>query len=315
MRFSLAIILTMVMVMSVKAQKGIRQQEFPGGEDINQTSVEWQQMVYRELDLTEEENAALYSAADQEEKLTGLFAHIFNMMVNGNLKIYKYNIDGNEKLTPRYETNVKEFLNDFHIEHQEGEDGEVYVNSGDVPYADVTMFFVKETVYYNISNSSFRRKVLALCPVMVVEDEFSDEPVRYPLFWVRYADLEPGLKSVYFNPDAQNIALSMTMDDFFSLNRYKGEIYKVNGQTIKKEAEAGNDSVRKIENAKVTEKINSLQRTTYNVYTKEEPVEERKAEEETQGIKKEKKSRAEGKRWSIQLPWRRKVSEGQTENK
>lgn len=320
MKYSLTIIMTTVMTLTLQAQKGLtlRQQNFPGSERMEEETIEWQQILYREVNLTAKENAALYSGADQEEELTGLFAQIFDMVMNGGIKIYKYNIDGAEKMTQRFETDAKGFLEDFHIEYTTDSLGNIQLNNSDIPYADVTMFYLKETVYYNVCNSSFRRKVLALCPVMVIEDEFSDEPVRYPLFWVRYSDIEKKLKTIYFRPDAQNVALSMTMNDFFALGRYEGKIYKVNGQQSLNDQTIARDSVKFMEEQRLTEDMKAMQRMTYNVYAKETKENFRKEtvkEAKPAAAKEEEKPRAGNKRWQLALPWFHKFSKEQTDNK
>ena len=88
-------------------------------------------------------------------------------------------------------------------------------------------FFLKESAYYDQANATFHIKVLALCPVMVREDDFSSgEGTSYPLFWVKYSDLEPFLNRQTVMTSSVNNAATMSMDDFFTMNKYKGKIYK-----------------------------------------------------------------------------------------
>ena len=54
-------------------------------------------------------------------------------------------------------------------------------------------YYLKESAYYDQANSTFHIKPLALCPVMMREDDFGGEATKYPLFWVKYSDLEPFL--------------------------------------------------------------------------------------------------------------------------
>ena len=96
-------------------------------------------------------------------------------------------------------------------------------------------YYLKESAYYDQANASFRVKVLALCPVMMRDDDWGGEATQYPLFWVKYADLEPYLTRQTMMASSLNNAATMSMDDYFTLNMYRGNIYKTNnaqGKTL-----------------------------------------------------------------------------------
>ena len=70
---------------------------------------------------------------------------------------------------------------------------------------------------------------------MLREDDFGGEASKYPLFWVKYSDLEPFLSRQTVMTSNLNNAATMSMDDYFTLNRYDGTIYKTNnmlGKTL-----------------------------------------------------------------------------------
>jgi len=97
----------------------------------------------------------------------------------------------------------------------------------------VKKYYLKESAYYDQANSSLHVKVLALCPIMM--DEFGGEATQYPLFWVRYSDLEPYLNRQTMMPSSLNNAAQVSMADFFTMNMYRGKIYKTNnaqGKTL-----------------------------------------------------------------------------------
>ena len=48
--------------------------------------------------------------------------------------------------------------------------------------------------------------------------------MRIPLFWVKYSDLQPYLSQQPVMLSTKNNATTATMDDFFSLNLYRGQI-------------------------------------------------------------------------------------------
>ena len=248
------------------AQDTVRQRDWPVGVPMDEESVEWRQDVYRELDLTNARNEGLYSGSNQEDVTTGLFAKIFDLAITRKIDLYKYEIDGNERLTKNNQTKVEDILDDFHINYTSKGDA-ITVNKSDIPYAEVTTFYLKEALYFDAINSSFQKRVIALCPVIVMEDEFSDEPVRYPLFWVKYPQLEKYLHSIYTIPDYRNIASRMPMDEYFAMNLYYGEIYKVyniygNALPITFK----NDTTLQVERQRITENMHKIRRTTYNIY-------------------------------------------------
>ena len=67
----------------ILAQDTVRQQDWPTGVPMDDETIEWRQDIYRELDLTKERNAGLYSDSFQEEETTGLFAKIFEVALDG----------------------------------------------------------------------------------------------------------------------------------------------------------------------------------------------------------------------------------------
>ena len=80
---------------------------------------------------------------------------------------------------------------------------------------------------------------------MLREDDFGGEAAKYPLFWVKYSDIEPYLSRQSVMTSDVNNAATMNLDDYFTLNRYKGKIYKTNNMLGKTLAQVvGNDSTK-----------------------------------------------------------------------
>ena len=70
---------------------------------------------------------------------------------------------------------------------------------------------------------------------MLRDDDFGGEATQYPLFWVKYSDLEPYLTRQTVMASSLNNAATMSLDDYFTLNMYRGTIYKTNnaqGKTL-----------------------------------------------------------------------------------
>lgn len=188
-------------------------------------NVVWRRDIYREIDLTQSSNAGLYYPVEVVGKEMNLFTYIFKLAMNGYIPVYEFRLDGNEVFTDTAKVKMKTILDNYHIFY-ETKNGKIHVDNSDIPSADVKMYYLKESAYYDQANSSFHRKVLAICPVMMRDDDFGDAATRTPLFWVKFSDLEPFLSRQTVMTSDLNNAATMTMDDFFTLNKYKGKIYK-----------------------------------------------------------------------------------------
>ena len=206
---------------------------FPTAIDMPEDVV-WRRDIYREIDLTQDANGGLYYPVEPVGHDMNLFTYIFKLVQNNYVPAYEYRLDGNEVFTDSSRVKFKALLDDYHI-YYEMKDNKLRVDNSDIPSAEVRMYYLKECAYYDQSNSTFHRKVLALCPVMYREDDFGGEAAKYPLFWVKYSDLEPFLSRQTVMTSSLNNAATMSMSDYFTLTRYEGKIYKTNnmmGRTL-----------------------------------------------------------------------------------
>ena len=216
---------------------------YPTAVDMPEEVV-WRRDIYRELDLNEEENAGLYDPVEPQGKRLNLFTYVFKLALNGYIPVYEYNLDGNEVLEESAKVNMKTILDNYHIFYEE-QDGKVKVDNSDIPSAEVKMYYMKECAYFDQANSTFHIKPIAFCPVMLREDDFGGEAAKYPLFWVKYSEVEPYLSRQTVKTSDYNDAAQMTMDDYFTRNKYKGKIYKTANRLGKTLAQiAGNDSTK-----------------------------------------------------------------------
>ena len=206
------------------------QLQYPTALDMPEDVV-WRRDIYREIDLTEEANSGLYYPVIPQGKQMNLFTYIFKLAQNGYIPLYEYSVtnDGNDDFSDSAKVKLTTVLYDHHIPYTE-KDGKVHVENNHIPSQEVNKYYLKESAYYDQSNATFHIKVLALCPIMG-DSDFGAEP----LFWVKYSDLEPYLSRQQIMVSDRNNAATMGLDDFFTLNKYKGKIYKTNnmlGKTL-----------------------------------------------------------------------------------
>jgi gliding motility associated protien GldN len=235
---------------------------FPTAADMPEDVV-WRRDIYREIDLNKDANGGLYYPVEPQDRQVNLFTYIFKLALNGYVPVYEYRLDGNEAFNDSARVQMKTILDNFHIYYEE-KDGKIRVDNSDIPSAEVKLYYLKESAYYDQANSTFHRKVLALSPVMLREDDFGGEAAKYPLFWVRYADLEPYLSRQTVMTSNLNNAATMSMEDYFTLNRYEGKIYKTNNMLGKTLAQyCPTDSALQKEQMKIEAELKAFEQNIF----------------------------------------------------
>lgn len=200
--------------------------QFPVAVEVPEDVV-WRRDVYRQLDLTLDKNAPLYYPVEPSAGQINLFTYLFDLLLTGKITAYQYKLDGNESFTSRDKVDVKELLERYHIYYEE-QNGRPRVNASDIPSAEVSRYYIKESSYFDQGTSTFRTKVTALCPVLMRGDDFGGEATPYPLFWLKYDDISTYLARHTMMASNYNNVTNMTAADYFSMNLYDGKIYKTN---------------------------------------------------------------------------------------
>lgn len=197
--------------------------EFPTAAHMP-TDVVWRRDVYRRLDLTKDANAPLYYPITPTKERDNLFVYLFRLILRNQIKAYEYTRDANEHFDEAHVVKGKKIMDDNSI-YYELNDGRLRLNDVDLPSADVKVYFLKESVFYDQYTATFHTKVTALCPVIATD--FGDgDPQLKPLFWVNYEEAAPYLAKLSLMGSNLNNAALVSADDYFSTNRYEGEIYK-----------------------------------------------------------------------------------------
>ncbi len=217
---------------SAKSATGVTQRMQAHYEDraTSDSEMQWMRVMYRQLDLKKDENAALYYPDEPVEDQENLFRIIMRHMASGNLTGYEY-LDGREVFSDNYKVKMADVLDRFHILHTQAKGSteknpRFTIEDADVPASEVLSYYIIERWEFDKRSNRMRTRIEALCPVLHRDGDFGAEAIRYPMFWVRYADLRPYLSTQnIFTNDDNNLA-TCTYDDYFQLGLYKGEIYK-----------------------------------------------------------------------------------------
>ena len=265
--------------MSMRAQIS-----FPTAVEMPEEVV-WRRDIYREISLEDDANGGLYYPVEPQGKQLNLFTYIFKLALNGYIPVYEYPTDGSDVFSDATKADMKALLDNYHIFYEE-KDGKIRVDNSDIPSAMVKKYYLKESAYYDQANSSFHIKVQALCPIMM--DEFGGEATQYPLFWVKYSDLEPYLNRQTVMASSMNNAATVSMDDFFTLNMYRGKIYKTNnaqGKTLLQLC-GGDEAKMTAEQKRIEAELEGFKKTIFGDPAKRDSLDSIAALKDTKADKK-----------------------------
>lgn len=209
-----------------------RMQNFYSGDNgsITDADRQWMRIIYRELDLDNDRNAALYFPEEPVNGQENLFRIIMRLLTENRIPAYEY-LDGREIFTDQYRIRTKDILDRFYIPYSEAKGSteknpRFTVDENDVPTNEVLSYYVIERWEYDTRNNRLRPSVEAICPLLHRSGDFGGDALKYPMFWVRFSDIRPYLAAQTIFVDDDNNLPSCTYDDFFTLMLYDGNIYK-----------------------------------------------------------------------------------------
>lgn len=227
-----------------------------------QEDVVWRRDIYRELNLQEDANAPLYYPIEPQGAQMNLFTYLFKLMLRGQIKAYEYDVNsGDARFDESLRVKPLDFLKKYDIYFERTDRG-IHIDDSDIPGREVKSYFIKENAYYDQNTATFHTKVVALCPVLVRNDDFGDGGTKYPLFWVDYDDIAPFLTRQTIMTSNLNNAAVMSVDDYFTMNRYKGKIYKT-GNMLGTTLPQDNDTLRAQAQQKIENEILAFEKNIW----------------------------------------------------
>ena len=283
---------------------------FPVAQEMPEDVV-WRRDIYRDLKLEDDANAGLYYPVEPIGSQVNLFTYIFKLVMRGQVNAYEYRMDGNEVFNDSSKIKLKQFLDNYHIFYERRGKG-IYLDNSDIPSSEVKEYYLKESAYYDQGTGTFHRKVIALCPIMYREDDFGDSETKYPLFWVRYDDLAPFLSKQFIMTSNLNNAATMSVDDYFTMNRYQGKIYKTTnllGKTLSQYCK--NDSDLTKEQKRIEQELVEFETNIFGNQAKKDSLDSiAKAQLPVKGTKKSRRNRRSGSSASVSRTRRSHSSTG-----
>ena len=208
-----------------------RQQSFYEVREPSDADLQWMKVIYRSLDLTKGKNAALLYPEMPNEDGENLYFIIMRLLAKNKIVAYEYLPGGTPVFTDEYKVKVNETFDRFYIYYTEAK-GSTPKNPlydfepADIRSNEVLSYYILEKWEFDTRSNRMNARVEALCPVMHQADEFSGIAQPYPMFWVKLNDIRPYLAQQYIFTDDDNNLARYSIDDFFKLNMYEGEIIK-----------------------------------------------------------------------------------------
>jgi gliding motility associated protien GldN len=206
------------------AQVTDRMQSFFETKSADDADLVWMREIYRQIDLEKDANTPLYFPEDVVDGQENLFRLMLRLVVDGSIPAYEY-LDGREVFTDQYKVKVEDMLDRFGIYYTKGKGNKPVIEEADVPTGQVLNYYVIEKWEFDKRSNQMKTRIEAICPVLNRMGDFGGES-RYPMFWVKFDALRPYLAQQYvFLSDDNNLA-RYSLDDYFNLGMYEGEIYK-----------------------------------------------------------------------------------------
>lgn len=200
-----------------------RMQSFFEAKEPSDADLSYMREIYRQIDLSKDANAPLYFPEDIIDGQENLFRIMLRLVVDGQIPAYEY-LDGREVFTDKYQINVTEMLDRFGI-YYNGSGKKVTIEEADVPTTQVLNYYIIEKWEFDKRSNRMKSRVVAICPVLNRYGDYGGE-AKYPMFWIKYDQLRPYLASQYvFTSDDNNLP-QYSLDDYFNMGLYQGDIYK-----------------------------------------------------------------------------------------
>ncbi|MDE6125328.1 MAG: gliding motility protein GldN [Muribaculaceae bacterium] len=211
------------------------QKHFSSESNVSDADRMWMRVIYRDLEVKNPKNAALYFPEEVIDGQENLFRILMRLLADNQVAAYEY-LDGKEIFTDQYRLKVRDMLDRFHVMYSEAKGSteknpRFAIDESDVPANEVLSYYILEKWEFDSRTNKTRRVVEAICPVLHRSDDFGGDAVRYPMFWIRMNDIRPYLAQQYIFIDDDNNLPKYTYDDFFRMAMYDGDIYKTRNLT------------------------------------------------------------------------------------
>ena len=93
-----------------------------------------------------------------------------------------------------------------------------------------------------------------------MQSDFGEKPTAYPMFWLNYDEISPYLGQTQVMTSSYNNTSNMSLDDYFVMRQYEGDIYKTsNLRNVPLSEYCLTDSALQAERARIEKQLRDFQ--------------------------------------------------------
>ena len=205
-----------------------RQQSFYEVKEPSDADLQWMKVIYREIDLEKGKNAALMYPELPNEDGENLYFIIMRLLAKNQITAYN---SMDEIFTDEHKIDVGQMFDNYGIYYTEAK-GSTQKNpiyefeEADIRSNQVKSYYIIEKWEFDTRSNRMKANVQYICPVLHQIDDWSGDNARYPMFWVKLNDIRPYMAKQFIFTDDDNNLARYSIDDFFKLNMYTGDIIK-----------------------------------------------------------------------------------------
>ena len=205
-----------------------RQQSFYEVKEPSDADLQWMKVIQRVVDLEKGKNAALLYPELPNEDGENLYFIIMRLLAKNQITAYN---SMDEIFTDEHKIDVGQMFDNYGIYYTEAK-GSTAKNpiyefeDADIRSNQVKSYYIIEKWEFDTRSNRMKANVQYICPVLHQVDDWSGENARYPMFWVKLNDIRPYMAQQYIFTDDDNNLPRYSIDDFFKLNMYTGDIIK-----------------------------------------------------------------------------------------
>lgn len=196
---------------------------------VREADVMWSKQIWRIIDLRQKANHVLYFPTTCMQDRVSLVQRLVRAIKYNEISAFDPDNGDDNAFTARfsYEQVLKKFGAEDFVQKRENERGEIeeVIVKGTIRWEYVKQLLIREEWFFDKQHSTFKVRIIGICPLMLKIDEATGELALSKLFWIYYPEARNILANTdVFNP--RNDAQRMSFDDVFFKRKFDSYIMR-----------------------------------------------------------------------------------------